>query len=101
MAEMICYNPANFLALMFLALVYKKQSTTMLAEHLELIEAIGLNLFFLFIFGFIGLSIHGVMNENDVPKMGKMVVYTVLFAGCAGFIAKAIIQFIWESQGVG
>ncbi|MFQ3210134.1 MAG: hypothetical protein ACI9HU_001637, partial [Colwellia sp.] len=30
----------------------KKQSTTMLAEHLELIEAIGLNLFFLFIFGF-------------------------------------------------
>jgi len=40
----------------------------MLAEHLELIEAIGLNLFFLFIFGFIALSIHDVMNKNNVPK---------------------------------
>jgi len=89
------------LALVFLAIVYKKQSTTMLAEHLELIEAIGLNLFFLFIFGFIGLSIHDVMNKNDVPKMGKLVVYFVLFLGCFGFIAKGIIQFIWESQGVG
>jgi len=73
----------------------------MLAEHLELIETIGLNLFFLFIFGFIGLSIHDVMNKNDVPKMGRLVVYFVLFLGCAGFIAKGIIQFIWESQGVG
>jgi len=73
----------------------------MLVEHLELIETIGLNLFFLFIFGFIGLSIHDVMNQNDVPKMGKVVIYLVLFLGCAGFIAKGIIQFIWESQGVG
>lgn len=73
----------------------------MLAEHLELIEAIGLNLFFLFIFGFIGLSIHDVMTKNDVPKMGRLVVYFVLFLGCFGFIAKGIIQFIWESQGVG
>ena len=90
-----------FLAVYFLALAYKKQSNTMLAEHLELIETIGLNLFFLFIFGFIGLSIHDIMNKNDVPKMGKVVVYCVLFLGCAGFIAKGIIQFIWESQGVG
>ncbi len=89
------------MALVFLAIVNKKQSTTMLAEHLELIEAIGLNLFFLFIFGFIGLSIHDVMNKNDVPKMGKVVVYFVLFLGCFGFIAKGVIQFIWESQGVG
>ncbi len=73
----------------------------MLAEHLELIEAIGLNLFFLFIFGFIGLSIHDVMNKNNVPKNGKLVVYLVLFLGCFGFIAKGLIQFYWESQGVG
>ncbi len=73
----------------------------MLAEHFELIEAIGLNLFFIFIFGFIGLSIHDVMNKNDVPKMGKIIVYFVLCFGCAGFIAKGVIQFIWESQGVG
>ncbi|MEI6893366.1 MAG: DUF2788 domain-containing protein [Colwellia sp.] len=73
----------------------------MLVEHLELIETIGLNLFFLFIFGFIGLSIHDVMNKNDVPKMGKVVIYFVLFFGCAGFIAKGIIQLVWESQGLG
>jgi len=73
----------------------------MLAEHLELIEAIGLNLFFLFIFGFIGLSIHDVMNKNDVPRNGKIVVYLVLFLGCAGFIAKGLIQFVLESQGIG
>ncbi|MFT6917671.1 MAG: hypothetical protein ACJA2G_000273 [Cognaticolwellia sp.] len=73
----------------------------MLAEHFELIETIGLNLFFAFIFIFIGLSMHDVMKKNDVPKIGKIVVYFVLFLGCAGFIAKGIIQFIWESQGVG
>jgi hypothetical protein len=73
----------------------------MLAEHLELIEAIGLNLFFLFIFGFIGLSIHDVMNKNDVPKIGKLVIYFVLLLGCVGFIAKGIIQYAWESQGLG
>ena len=73
----------------------------MLAEHFELIEAIGLNLFFIFIFGFIGLSIHDVMNKNNVPKMGKVIVYFVLCFGCAGFIVKGVIQFIWESQEVG
>ena len=36
-----------------------------------------------------------------VPKVGQYVVYFVLFLGCAGFIAKGIIQFLWESQGVG
>ncbi|AZQ83560.1 DUF2788 domain-containing protein [Colwellia sp. Arc7-635] len=73
----------------------------MIAENFELIETIGLNLFYAFIFIFIGLTIHDVMNKNDVPKMGKIVVYFVLFFGCAGFIAKGIIQLIWESQGVG
>jgi len=73
----------------------------MLAEHFVLIETIGLNLFFAFIFIFIGLSIHDVMKKNDVPKTGRYVVYFVLFLGCAGFVAKGVIQFIWESQGVG
>ena len=73
----------------------------MLAEHFELIEAIGLNLFFAFIFIFIGLSIHDVMKSNDVPKTGRFVVCFVLFLGCAGFIVKGIIQFVWENQGVG
>jgi len=73
----------------------------MLAEHFVLLEAIGLNLFFAFIFIFIGLSIHDVMKKNNVPKVGQYTVYFVLFLGCAGFLAKGIIQFVWESQGVG
>lgn len=73
----------------------------MLAEYIEVIEAVGLNLFFAFIFIFIGLSINDVMKKNNVPKMGQYVVYFVLFLGCAGFIAKGVIQFLWESQGVG
>ena len=73
----------------------------MLAEYIEVIEAVGLNLFFAFIFIFIGLSINDVMKKNNVPKMGQYVVYFVLFLGCAGFIAKGVIQFFWESQGVG
>ena len=73
----------------------------MLAEYYELIEVVGLNLFFAFIFIFIGLSIHDIMKKNDVPKMGQFVVYFVLSLGCLGFIVKGVIQFIWESQGVG
>jgi len=73
----------------------------MLAEYFEVIEAVGLNLFFAFIFIFIGLSINDVMKKNNVPKNGRYVVYFVLFLGCAGFIAKGVIQFVWESQGVG
>lgn len=72
----------------------------MLADNMVLIEAIGLDLFFLFIFIFIGLSIHDVMKTNNVPKKGRYVVYLVLFLGCAGFIAKGVIQFVWESQGI-
>lgn len=73
----------------------------MLSEYFELIEAVGLNLFFAFIFIFIGLSIHDIMKKNDVPKMGQFVVYFVLSLGCLGFVAKGIIQFMWENQGVG
>lgn len=73
----------------------------MLSENIELFETIGLNLFFVVIFFFIGMSIHDVMQKNDVPKEGKRIVYFVLFLGCAGFITKGVIQFVWESNGIG
>lgn len=69
----------------------------MLADYYDIIEVIGLNLFFAFIFIFIGLSIHDVMKKNDVPKMGQLVVYFVLSLGCLGFIAKGIIQLVIEN----
>ncbi len=73
----------------------------MLNEYLEVFETIGLDLFFAFIFIFIGLSIHDVMKTNNVPKKGRYIVYFVLFLGCFGFIAKSLIQLFWQSQGIG
>jgi hypothetical protein len=73
----------------------------MLSQYLEVIESIGLDLFFAFIFIFIGLSIHDVMKTNDVPKKGRYIVYFVLFLGCFGFIVKGLIQLYFENRGVG
>jgi hypothetical protein len=73
----------------------------MLSQYIEVFETVGLNLFFAFIFIFIGLSIHDVMKTNNVPKKGRYVVYFVLFLGCFGFIAKGIIQLYMENQGIG
>ena len=73
----------------------------MLSQYLEVIESIGLDLFFAFIFIFIGLSIHDVMKTNDVPKKGRYIVYFVLFLGCFGFIVKGLIQLYFENRGIG
>ena len=68
----------------------------MLSEHYEQIEAIALNL------AIIGLSIlmayvvHDVLKKNNVPLIGKVVVYFVLFLGAAGFIFKGIMQWVIE-----
>ena len=73
----------------------------MLAEYFDVIESIGLDLFFAFIFIFIGLTVRDVMKTNKVPPLGQAVIYLVLLLGCVGFIAKSIIQLFFESQGVG
>ena len=69
-------------------------------DNIEQIEAIGLNLFFAAIFLFIGLSISDVLARANVPKFGRYMVWLVLFLGCAGFIAKGVIQFFWEMNGL-
>ncbi|WP_341501137.1 DUF2788 domain-containing protein [Gallaecimonas sp. GXIMD4217] len=73
----------------------------MLAEHYETLEAIGLNLFFVAIFVFIGLAIQDVLKKGNVPKFGRYIVWLVLFLGCAGFISKEIIKLFWEGSGIG
>ncbi|GLP96253.1 DUF2788 domain-containing protein [Paraferrimonas sedimenticola] len=73
----------------------------MLAQNLQNLETIGLNLLFAGIFFFIGMAIRDVLNQGNVPKFGRYVVWTVLFLGCAGFIAKGIIQMSWEGSGLG
>lgn len=70
----------------------------MLSQYMEQIETLGLNLFFAALFFFIGMAIKDVLKQGNVPKAGRMIVWLVLFLGCAGFIAKGIIQLTWESS---
>ncbi|AQS35976.1 Protein of unknown function (DUF2788) [Shewanella psychrophila] len=71
----------------------------MLSQYMVQIEAIGLDLFFAAIFFFIGMAIHDVLKQGNVPKFGRIIVWSVLFLGCAGFIAKGMIQLFWEGVG--
>lgn len=73
----------------------------MLTDHVELIETIGLNLGFIVLFFLIGMAIQDVLKRGNVPPFGRFIVWLVLFLGCAGFVAKGIIQYGWESSGLG
>ena len=70
----------------------------MLADHIELIEQFGLRGFFVFIFVLIGLAIHDVLKRGNVPFFGRAIVWLVLFVGCAGFLVKGIIEYLWMTQ---
>ncbi len=72
----------------------------MLYEYMDLIESIGLDLVFAAIFSFIGMAIKDVLKQGNVPPFGQKIVWLVLFLGCAGFIAKGIIQLSWEGTGI-
>jgi hypothetical protein len=69
----------------------------MLSEHFELIETLGTNFALAILFLLIGLAIQDVLKKGNVPKFGRWFVWLVLFLGCAGFIAKGLIQVFWES----
>jgi len=47
------------------------------------------------------LAIKDVLKSGNVPKFGRYIVWTVLFLGCSGFIAKGLIQVFWQGAGVG
>lgn len=69
----------------------------MLSEHFELFETLGTNFALAILFLLIGLAIQDVLKKGNVPKFGRWLVWLVLFLGCAGFIAKGLIQVFWES----
>jgi hypothetical protein len=73
----------------------------MLNEYIEQIEAASLWFFLSVLFFLIGMAIQDVLKKGDVPKFGRVFVWIVLFVGCAGFLAKGVIQFIYESKGLG
>ncbi len=41
------------------------------------------------------------LKQGNVPVFGRRIVWLVLFLGCAGFVAKGIIQLSWEGTGLG
>jgi ABC-type multidrug transport system permease subunit len=73
----------------------------MLSDNYEQIEAIFLNLALVGLFLLMTCAVHDVLKKNDVPTIGKAVVYLVLFLGAAGFIFKGIVQLVWQANGVG
>ena len=72
----------------------------MLADNYELIEAIVMNIAILGLFLLMGYAIHDVLSKNNVPRLGRIVAYGVMFLGAMGFIAKGIIQMFFTSTGV-
>lgn len=72
----------------------------MLYDYIDKIESIGLDLLFASVFILIGLAIKDVLNQGNVPPFGRRIVWLVLFLGCAGFVAKGIIQLSWEGTGL-
>ncbi|MCU4676421.1 DUF2788 domain-containing protein [Catenovulum sp. 2E275] len=44
------------------------------------------------LFLLIALAIKDILSQGDIPKYGKVMVWLVLFLGCAGFLAKGLIQ---------
>ncbi|WP_375753150.1 DUF2788 domain-containing protein [Vibrio sp. HN007] len=73
----------------------------MLYEYFDLLESIGLDLLFASIFFLIGLAIKDVLKQGNVPVFGQRIVWAVLCLGCAGFVAKGLIQLSWEGTGLG
>lgn len=73
----------------------------MLYDYMDMLESIGLDLLFAAIFFFIGMAIKDVLKQGNVPVFGRRIVWMVLFLGCAGFIAKGLIQLSWEGTGLG
>lgn len=72
----------------------------MLYDHIDTIEAIGLDFLFAFLFILIAMAIKDVLKQSNVPVMGRRIVWLVLSLGCLGFVVKGIIQLSWEGLGI-
>ena len=72
----------------------------MLENYTEQIEVVGLYGFYIGLFLFMGISIHDVLKQGDVPRFGRYIVWAVLLFGTVGFVFKGIIEllFIYNSK---
>lgn len=73
----------------------------MLSQYINEFETIGLYVGLAGIFFLIGMAIQDVLKKGDVPKFGRVFVWLVLFLGCASFLAKGLIEVLWQGAGVG
>ncbi|MEP4298099.1 MAG: DUF2788 domain-containing protein, partial [Paraglaciecola sp.] len=62
----------------------------MLSEYYEQIEAFALDATLIGLFLLMAYVVHDVLKKNNVPTIGKVVVYFVLFLGALGFIFKGV-----------
>lgn len=69
----------------------------MLSEYYEQIETIVMYLTLSGLFVLMGFAVHDVLKKNDIPLGGRIIVYGVLFLGCAGFLAKGVIQVFFNA----
>jgi hypothetical protein len=72
----------------------------MLYYYIGKLESFGLDLLFASVFFLIGMAIKDVLKQGNVPPFGRRIVWLVLFLGCAGFVAKGLIQLSWEGTGL-
>ncbi len=72
----------------------------MLYDYMDMLESIGLDLLLL-LSSFHRDGNKDVLKQGNVPVFGRRIVWLVLFLGCAGFIAKGLIQLSWEGTGLG
>jgi uncharacterized membrane protein len=72
----------------------------MTPELFKTIESIALNITLVVLFALMFFAVHDVLKKNDVPKVGKMVVYGVLGLGALGFVMKGIIELFWMAKGI-
>jgi hypothetical protein len=66
----------------------------MLSKYYEQIEAFALNATLLGLFVLMAYVVHDIVKKNNVPTIGKVVVYFVLFLGALGFVFKGVMQLI-------
>ncbi len=66
----------------------------------EQVESLMLSLGLTALFILMGMAVHDVMRKNDVPLVGRVIAYGVLFLGAAGFLIKGIIQLLWQAGGI-
>lgn len=67
----------------------------MLSDYFEIMEKVGLSIFFIGLFLLINLAIRDILKKTQTSRLGQITVWTVLFLGCGSFFIKGLIHIVW------